>query len=195
MRDRVVMQETLPETFAALFGTGPAPEGAGVGTEAPLEHPATDRARTGRAKSPGPKHCAALNGGAWVEAELKDVGDQALMRGLDAAFPSMRPGLFLILLRASAIIGHKAADGDSPAVVPPPPMHAFGVGRLQRSRLSLVRDRPHEASQFAGMAVQTMVVLSGSRNIGTAGKPRPLPAAGGRQRAAHLLEKYAEHRL
>lgn len=32
---------------------------------------------------------------AWVEAELKDVGDQALMRGLATAFPIMRPGLFL----------------------------------------------------------------------------------------------------
>ena len=31
----------------------------------------------------------------WVEAELKDVGDQALIRGLDTAFPIMRPGLFL----------------------------------------------------------------------------------------------------
>jgi 4'-phosphopantetheinyl transferase EntD len=30
-----------------------------------------------------------------VEAELKDVGDQALMRGLDTAFPTMRPELFL----------------------------------------------------------------------------------------------------
>lgn len=32
---------------------------------------------------------------AWVEAELKDVGDQALMRGLVTAFPIVRPGLFL----------------------------------------------------------------------------------------------------
>lgn len=32
---------------------------------------------------------------AWEEAELKDVGDQALMRGLATAFPIMRPGLFL----------------------------------------------------------------------------------------------------
>lgn len=32
---------------------------------------------------------------AWVEAELKDVGDQALMRGLVTAFPILRPGLFL----------------------------------------------------------------------------------------------------
>lgn len=30
-----------------------------------------------------------------MEAELKDVGDQALMRGLDTAFPIVRPGLFL----------------------------------------------------------------------------------------------------
>lgn len=32
---------------------------------------------------------------AWVEAELKDVGDQALMRGLATEFPIVRPGLFL----------------------------------------------------------------------------------------------------
>ena len=43
--DRVVMQETLPEALAALFGAGLAPAGPGVGTETPLEHPATDRAR------------------------------------------------------------------------------------------------------------------------------------------------------
>ena len=43
--DRVVMQETLPEALAALFEVGPAPAVAGAGTETPLEHPATDRAR------------------------------------------------------------------------------------------------------------------------------------------------------
>jgi hypothetical protein len=32
---------------------------------------------------------------AWEEAELKDVGDQALMRGLVTAFPILRLGLFL----------------------------------------------------------------------------------------------------
>lgn len=32
---------------------------------------------------------------AWVETELRDVGDQALMRGLATAFPIVRPGLFL----------------------------------------------------------------------------------------------------
>jgi hypothetical protein len=54
--------------------------------------------------------------------DLKDVGDQALMRGLDTAFPNLRPGLFPILQRASARAGHKASVGNSPAVVPPPPM-------------------------------------------------------------------------
>ncbi|MBV9235219.1 MAG: UPF0182 family protein, partial [Xanthobacteraceae bacterium] len=43
--DRVVMQETLPEALAALFGTVPAPVSAGGGAEAPLEQPATDRGR------------------------------------------------------------------------------------------------------------------------------------------------------
>ncbi|TIP84494.1 MAG: hypothetical protein E5X58_36085 [Mesorhizobium sp.] len=31
----------------------------------------------------------------WEEAELKDVGDQARMRGLATAFPIVRPELFL----------------------------------------------------------------------------------------------------
>jgi uncharacterized protein len=43
--DRVVMQETLPEALSALFEAGPTATAAGVGTEAPLEQPATDRAR------------------------------------------------------------------------------------------------------------------------------------------------------
>jgi hypothetical protein len=34
-----------------------------------------------------------LDGRAWVEP--KDVGDQALMRGLATAFPIVRPGLVL----------------------------------------------------------------------------------------------------
>jgi uncharacterized protein len=37
--DRVVMQETLPEALAALFGAGPAPAGPGVGTETPSSTP------------------------------------------------------------------------------------------------------------------------------------------------------------
>ena len=43
--DRVVMQESLPEALSALFEAGPAPRVPGVGTEMPLEHPASDRAR------------------------------------------------------------------------------------------------------------------------------------------------------
>jgi hypothetical protein len=45
-----------------------------------------------------------------VEAELKDDGDQALMRGLATAFPIVRPGAIAILLRASVGTGHKAVD-------------------------------------------------------------------------------------
>jgi uncharacterized membrane protein (UPF0182 family) len=43
--DRVVMQETLAEALSALFETGPAATGPSVGTETPLERPASDRAR------------------------------------------------------------------------------------------------------------------------------------------------------
>ena len=45
--------------------------------------------------------------------DLKDVGDQALIRGLDTAFPCMRPEADPILQRASADAGHKACDGYS----------------------------------------------------------------------------------
>ncbi len=50
---------------------------------------------SGRVRSPAPKIGQSRIRRAWVEAEPKDVGDQALMRGLVTAFPIMRPGLFL----------------------------------------------------------------------------------------------------
>jgi len=67
------------------------------------------------------------DGRVWVEAELKDVGDQALMRGLATAFPIVRPGLFRSYCGRRSIAGHKASDGCSPAVVPPPPMREVQV--------------------------------------------------------------------
>jgi hypothetical protein len=65
----------------------------------------------------------------WVEAELKDVGDQALMRGLATAFQIVRPGLFRSYCGRRSNAGHKASDGCSPAVVPPPPMREVQVRR------------------------------------------------------------------
>ncbi len=67
----------------------------------------------------------------WVEAELKDVGDQALMRGLATAFPIVRPGLFRSYYGRRSSAGHKASDGCSPAVVPPPPMRE-GASSMRR---------------------------------------------------------------
>jgi hypothetical protein len=49
----------------------------------------------------------------WVETGLKDVGDQALMRGLATAFPIVRPGLFLSYCGRRSEAGHKADDGYS----------------------------------------------------------------------------------
>jgi hypothetical protein len=73
-----------------------------------------------------PRMSAALDMPAYGwRRDLKDVGDQALIRGLDAAFPCMRPGADPILQRASAGAGHKASDGYSPAVVPPPPVRGI----------------------------------------------------------------------
>ena len=97
---------------------------------------------------------AAVNGDdrAWVEAELKDVGDQALMRGLATAFPIVRPGLFRSYCGRRSNAGHKASDGCSPAVVPPPPMREVQVrcGDLRSDRLRLPCNGPHESTQLAG---------------------------------------------
>jgi hypothetical protein len=50
--------------------------------------------------------------------DLKDVGDQALMRGLATAFPSLRPGLTLSYSGRRPMIGHKADDGLFPCRSP-----------------------------------------------------------------------------
>ncbi len=45
--------------------------------------------------------------------DLKDVGDQALMRGLVTSFPIVRPGRSLSYGGRQRGAGHKAADGSS----------------------------------------------------------------------------------
>src|SRR5450755_1036140 len=60
---------------------------------------------------------------AEVRAGPEDVGDQTLIRGLDTAFPFVRPGLSL------SKRGHRSCDrqhspsGSSPAVAPPSLLH------------------------------------------------------------------------
>lgn len=95
---------------------------------------------------------AHVDGRVWVEAELKDVGDQALMRGLVTAFPIVRPGLFLSYCGRRSFASHKAVDGCSPAVVPPPPMREVQVrcGDLRFDRLRLPCNSPHESGQLSG---------------------------------------------
>jgi hypothetical protein len=53
---------------------------------------------------------------AEVRAEPEDVGDQALMRGLDTAFPFVRPGLSL-----SGVGSRRGAGTASPGIAPGPP--------------------------------------------------------------------------
>ena len=60
---------------------------------------------------------------AGVRAGPEDVGDQTLIRGLDTAFPFVRPGLSV------SKRGHRSCDrphspnGSSPAVAPPSLLH------------------------------------------------------------------------
>ena len=53
----------------------------------------------------------------------EDVGEQALMRGLDTAFPFFRLGLSRSEVGRRSMIGHIESFGNSPAVVPPSLLH------------------------------------------------------------------------
>jgi hypothetical protein len=56
---------------------------------------------------------------AGVRAGPEDVGDQTLIRGLDTAFPFVRPGLSLSNTGVDLTIGHIVPNGSSPAVARP----------------------------------------------------------------------------
>ena len=60
---------------------------------------------------------------AEVKAEPEDVGDQALMRGLDTALPFVRPGLSRLGSGIDRVIGHVGSSGVPLAVVPPSLLH------------------------------------------------------------------------
>lgn len=59
---------------------------------------------------------------AWVEAQPKDVGDQALMRGLSTAFPIVRARSAPILLPASVFLPATKRLTVIPSAVVPPPL-------------------------------------------------------------------------
>jgi hypothetical protein len=56
-------------------------------------------------------------------AGREDVGDQALMRGLDTALPFVRPGLSLSEIGRRYVIVHVVTSGVPLAVVPPSLLH------------------------------------------------------------------------
>lgn len=86
----------------------------------------------------------------WVEAELKDVDDQALMRGLVTAFPIVRPGLLL------SYCGRRPAPATKRLTGIPLPLSRLRPCAMMSKhlrRLGCVRlsgDGPHKADQFTG---------------------------------------------
>jgi hypothetical protein len=57
------------------------------------------------------------------KAGREDVGEQALMRGLDTAFPFFRPGCPGLASGVDRMISHIMGFRNSPAVVPPSLLH------------------------------------------------------------------------
>lgn len=78
---------------------------------------------------------------------LKDVGDQALIRGLATAFPCVRPGADPILQRASALPATKRVT-DIPLPWSRPRLYAGSA--MPSGWLHLPGNGPHEARQFPG---------------------------------------------
>ena len=88
--------------------------------------------------------------------DLKDVGDQALMRGLDTALPIERLGLSLSYYGRRPMAGHKASVGHSPAVVLSPPVRE---GEMSGQIVCATRPTDHmKPASSRAMAVQTTVV-------------------------------------
>src|SRR5258707_15528971 len=67
-------------------------------------------------------------------AEPEDVGDQALMRGLDTALPFVRPGLSLSEIGRRSCDRPRSKLGSSPCCGP-----ALSAARLMSCRLSFFR--------------------------------------------------------
>ena len=88
---------------------------------------------------------------------LKDVGDQALIRGLATAFPCMRPGADPILQRASALPATKRVT-DIPLPWSRPRLYA-GLRCLQAGCTSRATAHMKPASSRATAAQTTVVFL------------------------------------
>lgn len=107
------------------------------------------------ARQPPPEALVWMIAHRWRQ-DLKDVGDQALMRGLDTALPIERLGLSLSYYGRRLIAGHKASVGRSPAVVLPPPVREEDACD-QAGCATRPTDHMKPASSRA-IAVQTTVV-------------------------------------
>ena len=83
----------------------------------------------------------ALMDRAEEKAGPEDVGEQALMRGLDTAFPFVRLGLILVAMEGA--VGRTSASHDSSGPQPPPTL------RLSMCH-ELAIDRPNEGGKLAG---------------------------------------------
>ncbi len=107
---------------------------------------------------------------------LKDVGDQALMRGLATAFPGIRPGLFL------SYGGRRRVEPATKRLSAFPcrgsiPTHARRLGGSPRVRSCwphLVGNRPHEADQLPsdGRAHDRRPLASPGQSAIASGQPR-----------------------
>jgi hypothetical protein len=86
-----------------------------------------------------------------MEAELKDVGDQALVRGLATAFPIVRPGLSYLTCGRRPGPATKRLTGHSLPLSRLLPCAGMFIAEAIRSGcVRFPGDSPHETDQFTG---------------------------------------------
>ena len=94
-----------------------------------------------------------------MEAEPKDVGDQALIRGLATAFPIVRPGLFPSYCGRRQSPATKRVTDIPHAVVPPPPMREVNWADQAWAAVAALATAHMKPASSRAIAVQTTVVF------------------------------------
>ena len=113
-----------------------------------------------------------------MRAEPEDVGDQALMRGLDTAFPCVRPGLSLSKRGRRSCDRPHSLPEDSPHRGPAPSTARMMSRRTDGLALSAVTQDIGQASETLDATYSGAEVAQPRHDLDRHGPARQMPAPG-----------------